>query len=171
MKKSLKLVLFLAIVAAISGLSIGIVNQYTEPVIKQNAVNAEKKNLELIYPESEFSALDYEDKDGVIIGAYAVEGKGYVFKTTATGYNSSTPIITLIGMDNDGTITNVIALQQSETNNIGSHCFEKKNIQSLYVGKTVEEEPDMYAGATFTSTAMKTMIQKAQEAYLKVIGG
>ncbi len=71
-------------------------------------------------------------------------------------------------MDNDGTITNIVDLQQAETSGIGSHCFEEDNIKSLYVGKTVDEEPDMYTGATFTSTAMKTMIIKAQEAYGKV---
>ena len=47
-------------------------------------------------------------------------------------------------------------------------CFEKENIQSLYVGKTVDQEPDMLSGATFTSNAMKTMIIKAQEAYGKI---
>lgn len=168
MNKTLKLVLFLAIVSAISGLSIGIVNSFTTPIINENAIAAEKKNLEVIYPGGKFTAIDYSDSEGIVIGAYKVEGQGYIFKTTATGYNSSTPIIILIGMDNDGTITNVIDLQQAETSNIGSRCFEEDNIKSLYIGKTIDEEPDMYTGATFTSTAMKTMIIKAQEAYGKV---
>ena len=50
MKKTIKLVLFLAIVSAISGLSIGYVNSFTEPVIKENAIAAEMKNLEVIFP-------------------------------------------------------------------------------------------------------------------------
>lgn len=165
MNKTLKLVLFLAIVAAISGASIGLVNQFTEPVIKANALAAEKKNLEVIYPGGEFEVIDYTDPEGVVIGAYAVKGKGYVFKATAQGYNSGTAIIALIGMDESGTITNVVALQQAETNGIGSKCFDKQNIKSLYVGKKIDEEPDMLTGATFTSNAMKTMIIKAKEAF------
>lgn len=168
MNKTLKLILFLAIVSAISGLSIGLVNQFTEPVIKENAIAAERKNLEVIYPGAEFEPIDYVDSEGIVIGAYLVKDKGYIFKTTAKGYNSGTPIITLIGMDNDGTITNIVPLQHAETSGIGSKCFEAENVKSLYVGKTVEEEPDMITGATFTSTAMKTMIIKAQEAYGKV---
>lgn len=168
MNKTLKLILFLAIVSAISGLSIGIVNKFTEPVINESSIASEKKNLEVIYPGASFSSVNYADDEGVIIGAYKAEGQGYVFKATATGYNSSTPIIVLIGLDNNGTVVNVVDLQQAETNNIGSHCFEKANIESLYVGKTIDEEPDMYTGATFTSTAMKTMIIKAQEAFRKV---
>lgn len=168
MNKTLKLVLFLAIVSALSGLSIGIVNSFTAPVINENAIAAEKKNLEVIYPGGDFKAVDYVDSEGVIIGAYKVEGQGFVFKTTAKGYNSSNPIVVLIGMDNNGTVTNVVELQQSETSGIGSKCFEKENIQSLYVGKTVDQEPDMLTGATFTSNAMKTMIIKAQEAYGKI---
>lgn len=168
MNKTIKLVLFLAIVSAISGLSIGFVNSFTAPVIAENAVAAEKKNLEVIYPGSEFAPVDYTDSEGVVIGTYKVEGQGYVFKTTATGYNSSTPIVALIGMDNNGTVTNVVALQQAETSGIGSHCFEKENVKSLYIGKAIGEEPDIYTGATFTSNAMKTMILKAQEAYEKV---
>lgn len=168
MNKTLKLVLFLAIVSALSGLSIGLVNSFTAPIINENAIAAEKKNLEVIYPGGEFTSIDYVDSDAVIIGAYKVEGQGYVFKATAKGYNSSTPIIALIGMDNDGTVINVVALQQSETSGIGSRCFEEENIKSLYVGKTVNEEADALTGATFTSNAMKTMIAKAQEAYGKI---
>lgn len=168
MNKTLKLILFLAIVSAISGLSIGLVNQFTEPVIKENAVAAERKNLEVIYPGGDFGPIDYVDSEGVIIGAYSVKDQGYIFKATATGYNSGTPIIVLIGMDNDGTVTNVVSLQNAETSGIGSKCFDTENIKNLYIGKTVGEEPDMLTGATFTSTAMKTMIIKAQEAYGKV---
>lgn len=168
MNKTLKLVLFLAIVAAISGASIGLVNQFTEPVIKENALAAEKKNLEVIYPGGEFEVIEYVDSEGVVIGAYAVKGKGYVFKATAQGYNSGTPIIVLIGMDSNGTVTNIVALQHAETNGIGSKCFDKQNVKSLYVGKKINEEPDMLTGATFTSNAMKIMIMKAQEAFEKV---
>ena len=165
MKKTVQLVLFLAIISFISGLSIGVINSFTEPVIEANAIKAENKNLELIFPGANFEAKDYVDDDGVIIGVYEVENTGYVFKATATGYNSSTPIICLIGMDNDGTIVNVVALEQQETSGVGSKCFETNNIEKLYMNKKLNENIDSITGATFTSNAMGKMITSAWKAY------
>jgi len=168
MKKTIKLVVFLAIVSALSGLCIGLVNSITEPIINENKIAAEKVNLEKMYPGAEFKSLDYSDEDGVIIGAYEVVSKGYIFKGKATGFNSSIDIIVLVGMDKNGTITNVIALQQSETKGFGSKCFDANNINNLYIGKKVNEEVDILSGATYTSNAMKEIMAKAQEAYGKV---
>ena len=168
MNKTVKLVLFLAIVSAISGLSIGLINSVTEPVIEQNAIKSEKEKLEIIYPGAEFIALDYEDADGVVLSIYGVKDKGYIVKATSKGYNSSTPIIALVGLDADGTVTNVIALEHAETSGVGSKCFEDENVQNLYIGKKLDEEVDVLSGATFTSNAMKTIIAKSFEAYKSV---
>ena len=168
MNKTFKLVLFLAIVSAISGFSIGMVNSFTAPKIEANAIEAEKRSLEIIYPGSEFTNIEFEDEEGVVLNVYAVKDKGYVFKGTAKGYNASNPIICLIGLDVDGSITNVVALQHSETSGVGSKCFEQENIDELYIGKQVKEEIDVLSGATFTSNAIKTIINRAQEVYLEI---
>lgn len=168
MKKTLKLVLFLAVISFISGLSIGVINSFTEPVITKNAIESEKKNLELIFPNSNFISVDYKDDEKIVLGVYKVEETGYVFKTTATGYNSSTPIICLIGMDNDGKIVNVIPIQQQETRGIGTKCFDVNNINKLYVNKNINENVDTITGATFTSKAMIKMINKAWEVYEEI---
>ncbi len=168
MKKTIKLALFLGIVAALSGLILGFVNSLTEPIIQERAVASEKANLELMYPGADFKIIEYNDESGTVIGAYEVTGKGYIFKATATGYNSSTPIIALVGITNDGKIDNVVALQQQETNGFGSRCFEESNIKSLYIGAQSEADVDMLAGASFTSTAMKEIMAKSFEAYKKV---
>lgn len=168
MNKTIKLILFLAVVSAISGLSIGLVNNVTAPIIEQNAIAAEKANLELIYPGATFVSIDVKDDKGVVTGGYKVEGKGYIFKATAKGYNSSNPIVALVGLDEDGVVTNVVALEQSETNGVGTKCFEEANINSLYVGVTPGDEIDILSGATFTSNAMKTIISRSQEIYMEV---
>lgn len=165
MNKTIKLALFLGIVAAISGLVLGIVNYITEPVINQNAVKAEQKNLELMYPNAEFKILDYKDDDGIIIGAYKANDTNYIFKGTAVGYNSSTPIVVLVGLNKDGAIENMVALEQQETNGFGARCFEKENIANLYLNKKSVDEIDMLSGATFTSTALKTIMGEVFEAY------
>ena len=166
--KTVKITLFLAIVACLSGLSIGLVNSFTSPIIEQNAIAAEKQNLELIFPNGNFTAVDYTDDDGVITGVYKVADKGFVFKASAKGYNASNPIVTLIGMDTEGVIVNVVALEEQETKGVGTKCFEEENVQKLYIGKTLDQQVDGITGATFTSEAMKTMIGKAQEAFREV---
>ena len=168
MNKTFKLALFLGVVAAISGLVLGFVNSVTAPVIEANAIKAEKANLEVMYPGADFKILDYADSDGIITGAYKVNGSSFIFKGTATGYNSSTPIIVLVGITKDGKVDKLVALQQQETSNFGARCFEADNVKKLYLNKTSAEEVDMLAGATFTSTAMKNILTEAFEAYGKV---
>ena len=164
MNKTIKLAVFLGVVAAISGLLLGFVNSITEPIIEAKALEEEKANLELMYPNGEFEVVNYSDDDDVIISVYKANGTDYVFKATAIGYNSSTPIIALVGVDSKGAITNVVTLQQQETNGIGSKVFESENINNLYVGKDNINDIDMLSGATFTSTAMKTIMTNVFEA-------
>ena len=164
MKKTIKLAIFLGIVAAISGLLLGFVNSITEPIIEAKALEEEKANLEIMYPKGEFEVVNYTDEDDVILSVYKANGTDYVFKATATGYNSSTPIIVLVGVDENGAIKNVIALQQQETNGIGSKVFDSDNIKNLYVGKDNIDDVDMLSGATFTSSAMKTIMTNVFEA-------
>jgi len=168
MKKIVKLALFLGCVAAISGLILGFVYSFTEPIIEERTAEAEKASLEVMYPGAEFNTIDYTDESKTIIGVYEAVGKGYVFKATTTGYNSSTPIICMISISNDGVLENVVVLQQQETKGFGSKCFEEENIQNLYIGKTSSDKIDTISSATFTSEAMQKIIAKSFEAYEKV---
>lgn len=163
MKKILTLVLFLGIVSAVSGLVLGAVNSVTEPLIQEAAIKAEKANLELMYPGSEFKPVGDKLVDGTtILGIYEAEGNGYVFKLWGKGYSSS-GITILAGFDYDGTIQKVVALEQQETSGFGSKVFD--NLDSLYVGKALDEDVDMLSGATVTSTAMKGMMDAAKAAF------
>jgi len=163
-KKILHLALFLAIVSALAGAVIGLANEVTSPIIAGNDIAAEKANLELMYPNGEFAAVDYSGDDSNILGIYSVSGEGYVIKASATGYNTSTPIIVLIGFDESGTTTAIQVLQQQETSGIGSKVFEADWLNSTYVGKTSSDSIDTMSGATFSSTAMQNIMASAFEA-------
>ena len=163
MKKTLSLVLFLGIIAALSGLCIGYVNGITEPLIVANELASEKQNLELMYPGKEFITIDYAGDDENILGIYEVSGEAYIVKVQGYGY-SSTPIVALIGFDTEGTISNLIILSNQETNGYGSRCFEEEFINTAYIGKAMDEDVDMVSGATLTSTAMQNMIAAARNA-------
>ena len=58
MNKIIKLVVFLGVVSAISGLLLGFVNDITAPIIEKNANAAEYATLEVMYPGAEYSKLD-----------------------------------------------------------------------------------------------------------------
>lgn len=171
MKKALILVLFLGIISAIAGIGVGAVNNVTEPIITERLLAAEKQNLEKMFPGAEFAPIeDIDTDDGLVTGAFEVVGKGYAMKVETTGYNSSTPIILLIGFDNDGVITDVMALQQQETDGFGTKVFEDENIDSLFVGKGLDEKTDLLSGATVTSTAVQGAIASAQNLLKEIIG-
>ncbi len=170
MKKALQLVLFLGIIATISGISVGYVNSITEPIIQDNLLASEITNLEAMYPGAEFTALEVSDDSGYVQGAYEVVGEGYAVKVQTTGYNSSTPIIALVGFDSEGTITGLMAIQQQETDGFGTKCFEDANIDTLYVGKALGETVDLLSGATVTSTAIQNAITAAQTVVAELVG-
>lgn len=163
MKKIIKLVVFLGIVSAVSGLLLGFVNSITDPIIQEAAVKAEKANLELMYPGSEFTKTGDNLVDGTtILGIYEAKDHGYVFKLWGKGYSSS-GITILAGFDYNGTIEQVIALEQQETSGFGSRVFD--SLDALYKGKTIDQEVDMLSGATVTSNAMKGMLNAAKAAF------
>ena len=79
-----------------------------------------------------------------------------------TGFNSGTPIILLVGFNNEGAIDDLVCLQAQETEGFGSRVFEAENIQKLFVGKTLDQQTDILAGATVTSSACQKAIAAAQ---------
>ncbi len=131
MKKTITLVLFLGIVAAISGLCISLVNDITSPLITENEIASEKTNLELMFPGATFEPIDYTGDDESILGLYEVVDTGYVVKVEGYGY-STTPIVALIGFDHDITVLDVIILSNQETNGYVIRCYFNFNCYEKY---------------------------------------
>ena len=168
MKKNLTLALFLGIVSAVAGLVIGLFNGITAPIIAENDIAAENANMEKLFPNGEFSLIDYSDPNKVILSVYEAKGEGYVIKATATGYNSSTPIIVLVGLDREGKTIGIETLQQQETNGFGAGCFTRSFLDSTYVNKTSADKIDALSGATKTSNAMRRIMNAVFKAYEEV---
>ena len=158
--KVVSLVLFLAIVAGISGLILGAVNSFTAPLIAQNA-NAELyENLGIYYPDSDFEDISDGMTDGTITAVYKAGDEGYAYQLAGNGFGGTLKI--LVAFDSKGTIIGVSILEQGETAGFGQENFTEENIQKLYIGKTIDEQVDMRTGSTVTSTAMRTLISAAQ---------
>lgn len=164
MKNTIKLVIFLAIVAALSGLVLGYVNSITKPIIEENEIKVEKQNLEKMCPGAEFTIMEFDEMPEEILGVYEANGTGYIFKCAARGYHDD--ITTLIGLDYDGTIFDVIILSNSETSGVGTKVFDK--LDSLYIGKTIDQDVDILSGATYTSNGMIKMINASKDAFKSI---
>lgn len=167
--KILKLTVFLAVVSALAGGVLAYVNDLTAPIIADQAMAAEKASLEVIFPGGDFSALDYEDETGLVTSAYVAKGEGYVFKSEVIGYNSSTPVTFMMGIDNDGNIVGFEVLSQQETNGLGSKVADPE-FKAGVVGKTVNDSVDMISGATVTSKAVIGGINAIKEVYATAAG-
>lgn len=167
--KIFKLTVFLAVVSALAGGILSFVNDLTAPLIAKQALAAETASLEVIFPGASFTELSYEDATGSVTGAYAAEGKGYVFKAEVVGYNNSSPISFMLGIDNDGNFVGFEVLSQQETNGLGGKVAEPE-FKAGVVGKTVNDSVDMISGATVTSKAVLGGINAIKEVYASVAG-
>lgn len=161
----IKFSLFLAVVCGAAGLLLSTVHDFTKPIIAAQSITAEKVNLEKLFPNGQFSAVNYTGNNENVLAIYCVKDKGTVIKINGVGYNSSVPISVLVAFNQEGETIGLKVLQQQETNGIGSRCFEKDFIEKAYIHKKDGDRIDALAGATYTSSAMKNMMDTAFKAY------
>ncbi len=108
----------------------------------------------------------YDDTQSVI---------GYVFTTSAKGYDGD--IITMVGVGADGIITGIDFLSISETAGLGMNA-DKDEFKGQYVGKSeeigvnkntpAENEIQALTGATITSKAVTDAVNIALDLYEEV---
>ena len=168
MAKILKLTLFLAVVAGLSGAALSFVYEMTDPIIQEAKIASEKENLVKIYSSAEFKAIEDTDtsKYASIQGIYEAVGSGYVYKCSVTGYGgASTPIVYLIALDNDGTYKGYEVIDCSgETSGFGSKVAEQPFKDGI-VGKNIGDAIDTISGSTVSSSAVVTGIEEATAHY------
>ncbi|MDY5251707.1 MAG: FMN-binding protein [Erysipelotrichaceae bacterium] len=160
MKKIAYLTCFLAIVCAVAGGALTMVNNMTAPIIDSMAIEAEKANLELIYPGAEFAEVENTDDTGLILGIYEASGKGYVYKLQNTGY-ASTPYQFLIAFNMDGTVGGYKMLSSNETSGFGARAWEADYTNSILALTSSDAFP-LLSGATVTTTGVVEAIDAAK---------
>ncbi|MBR2577535.1 MAG: FMN-binding protein [Erysipelotrichaceae bacterium] len=121
-----------------------------------------------MFPDGQFKEIDTYTKNDYILAIYEVKDEGYIVKGTAYGYNTSTPIIVLIGFDLNGQTTGLAVLQEQETSGYGSRCFDDEYISEAYLHKASVNEIDTLSGATRTSEAMTRIMDAAFKAIQEV---
>ena len=170
--KILKLALFLAVVAGLSGAALSSVYEMTDPVIQEAKIASEKENLVKISTSGEeFKAVetnlsDYPALQAVYEASSGGSVKGYVYKCSVTGYGgASTPIVYLIALDKDGTYKGYEVIDASgETNGFGSKVKDQPFKDGI-VGKNIGDSIDTISGATISSSAVVDGIEQATQHY------
>ncbi len=166
MAKIVKLTVFLAIVAGISGGIMSFVYSQTNPIIQEAAIETVKESLEEIYPGEEFSeeSTGLDEYEG-IEAVYKAGDAGYVYECSVYGYSSSTPITFLIGLDNDGTYKGYVVTDLSgETKGLGSQVGDDAFVSSI-VGSDIGSDIDTISGATISSSAVLETIDNCVAHY------
>lgn len=160
----------LAVVAIVCGLMIGGMHAITDPIIKRNLAEAERKAFQEVLPAGyNFDKLDLVDgMPSTIKGA--VIGKdqnnqvvGYIY--TATGTNGYGSISIVVSVAPDGTILGTSILSIVQTKDIEG----TKNNLSSFVGALISSSTpkgSIKAGVTMSLNTLKgllTDISKAHE--------
>ena len=163
MGKIIKLALFLAVVAGISGAALSAVYEVTNPIIQEAKIAAEKENLVKIYASATFEAKETDLSEyKTIAGVYEAVGQGYVYKCSVVGYGgASAPIEFLIALDNDGTYKGYVVLScTGETKGFGDKVSLPDFANSI-IGKNIGDSIDTISGATISSKAVVGGIKEA----------
>lgn len=146
-------VVLLSVICAVCGLLLAGVNAFTAPIIEQNSMAGELSSLEQIYPNAEFTSLDFTDDTGYIEGVYSAEGEGIVYKLKGVGYNSD-GFEYLLAFNTDGSVGGFVVLSENETSGFGKRCFEDEYVSTIE-GLSASDEAPLLSGATLTSTAIQ----------------
>lgn len=159
-KKVFVIAFTLMLVSALSGALIVCLNMVTEPIIAENEVNKENKLLEEVYPGATFKKIDYSNDTILSISQAFKDDKylGRVYKVT--GKNAYGSITLLVGINLDGTLENVVFMENGES--FASTVYDHTDA-SYTKGMEANdvENVDVKCGATYGAKLVKELIQAA----------
>ena len=141
----------------------------TKPIIDLAAQKeADAARIEVLSGADGFEKLDTSGMEGVVDAYKATNGAGYVFTTTAKGYGGALNVMT--GIKADGTIDKVKLMDNDETPGLGSRTGEAEYTDQ-YIGKDASlDGVTAISGATISSTAFKSAVTTAFQAYGQLAG-
>ena len=163
--------LVLVVICAIVGFLLGTVNNLTLPTIMANReARAWATYAALIPDASDFAALPC-DVPGVTACMEAADGKGFAITAQAKGYASQVPLA--VAFDDEGVITNVIGMANTETPGLGTKVQEPA-FTDQFIGRAADplalDDIDAITGATISSKAALAALNEAIEAYRTATG-
>lgn len=162
-------------ITAVAALALAVINTITAPIIQVN--NIEKTNVSMknvMQTAEKFEKIELsEDTDKIITEIYnAVDSDGNTVGAcvcvSPNGYGGAIDMV--VGVGNDGKVTGVDIINQSETAGLGSKSTEPE-FKDQYIGKGTitkvvkagakEDEINAISSATITSKAVTTGVNTA----------
>lgn len=168
MKKQLKSVISLTTICAVVSLLMALTNFITAPIIEEQEKNAVGEAFKTVLPEGEgFEAVDLSKYElpSTVEEAYSEKNGGYAFKLRTAGYGSD--LVLMCGINNEGAVAGVSYISGNET--LGVEATYGENLKDA-TADTIESV-DTVAGATKTSTAMKSAVKDALNSAIILGGG
>lgn len=158
--------LVLVLICAIVGFLLGTVDNLTLPTIMANREARAWATYSALIPEaSDFAALEC-DVPGVTACMEAADGKGFAIIAQSKGYSSQVPMA--VAFDDQGTITNVIGMDNTETPGLGTKVKDT-SFTDQFIGREAKpmtiDDVDAITGATISSKAALAALNEAIEAY------
>ena len=151
----------LVLICAIVGFLLGSVDNLTLPWATYNA---------LIPEATDFEALSC-DVPGVTALMEADDDLGYAVIAQSKGYSSQVPMA--VAFDDEGTIANVIGMDNTETPGLGTKV-QLPDFTDQFLGRAAEpltiDDIDAVTGATISSKAALAAVNEAIEAYRSAAG-
>ncbi len=166
----LKPVVILTVICIVTSALLALTNEVTAPIILQSEIDSANAQRAELLPADGFTEIE-STIEGVT-QIYKADGDmGYVITAGANGYNGNVPV--MVAFDTKGKILGVSYLPNSETPGFGQKVRED-DFQLQFSGMDAQpltlSDIDAVSGATVSSSAAVTALNKAIEAYGQVSG-
>ena len=155
----------LVVIALVAAALLGITNNFTAPVIEENARIEAENTRKAVLPEAT-SFVEVAVEEGMNVDSiYKDEGgSGYVITAGSKGYGGN--VVVTIGFSNEGEIVGISADASSETQGVGSKTGQQAHLDK-FLGRTEAPGDDssvLIASATLSSRAFRTAVNNAYAA-------
>lgn len=127
MKKTIAVIIAVALVLLGSAFAL-------KPITQKNTQKEHVKLMQTLLPNGKnFKKLAYNGDDDTIRSVHQAEN-GYVIEAVTYGYADE--ITMLVGVDNQGTVTGVVAYRAHETNGLGNRILTDHKFLSQFLNKS-----------------------------------
>lgn len=186
MPETLKMILVLTLISGAAGAGLAAMNSATEPLIAENERQFTLRSIRSVIPETDdpdpcekhepaFDNAPDEDAvciDGTKVYRGRADGEVVGIAVESVGEEAySGTILTLVGLDLDGTVTGIEVLRHAETPGLGAlitECDWRRQLVGVgpddITWKVAKDggDVDQISGATISSRSMIDAILKAQ---------
>ncbi len=169
----------LILVTGVASVSLGFIYAWTKGPIERVQQEKQKRAIEAVTgsytndPVAEQFEVTVDDDVLTVFPAKIGKGRTVFAIKTSSGKGYNGEIQLMVGVDMDGSITNVQVLKHMETPGLGSKISDDR-FKGQYVGKTLENfdfqvkkdggQVDAISGATISSRAVSEALVKALKA-------